>query len=256
MEVTLTVISGLLGAAIGSFLNVCIDRLPRGKSLVRPPSHCDRCQHPLSPRDLVPVFSYLWLRGRCRYCRAPVPPRSIWVETVTGLLFAFLYWRYGWSVETAIVALYCCLFIVLMVIDLEHKLILNRIVYPAALVAVIINVPVINEMLHQPGITMAMIGGAVGFVFLLVPALINPAGMGLGDVKMAGLIGLVTGFPLVVVALGIGIILGGVAAALLLLLRIKKRKEGIPFGPFLSLGTMVTLLWGPQILNWYLAFYR
>ncbi len=251
----MTVIFALLGMAIGSFLNVCIDRLPAGKSLVYPPSHCDTCQHSLSLRDLVPVLSYLRLRGRCRYCQSVIPRRLLWVETGSGLLFTFLYWRYGLSAELAVIALYCCLLIVLMVIDLEHRLILNKIVYPAAVAALIINVPFINGLLHQPGIVKCVVGGAIGFVSLLIPALIKPGGMGFGDVSMAALIGLVTSFPLSLVALGMGIVTGGLVALILLLFKIKKRKETIPFGPFLSLATIATLIWGNQILNWYLAFY-
>ena len=248
MEVILIVIFALLGTAIGSFLNVCIDRLPIGKSLAYPPSHCDACQHRLLPKDLIPVFSYLWLRGHCRYCQAPIPRRVFWVEVGTGLLFAFIYWHYGLSVEFAVSAFYCCLFIVLGVIDLEHKLILNKIVYPAAVVALII-----DAFLPQPGIINGVIGGTIGFALFLIPALIFRGGMGWGDVKMAALIGLVTGPLLVLFTLAMGAILGALVGVILLLLKIKTRKEAIPFGPFLSLATMATLLWGSDILNWYLG---
>lgn len=262
MEVILTIVSALFGSAIGSFLNVCIDRLPTGRSLLRPPSHCETCQHPLSPKDLIPVFSYLWLRRRCRYCHAPIPSRPFWVEVGSAFLFAFTYWHYGLSVDFAVVAFYGCLFIVLGVIDLEHELILNKIVYPAAVVALVISIfrpppGIIDISLPWPllGMVNGVIGGAIGFVFLLIPLLIYPKGMGWGDVKMAGLIGLVTGSRLVLVALLMGVILGGLVAGILLLLKIKKRKEAIPFGPFLSLATMATLVWGSGILNWYLGLF-
>ena len=262
MEVILIVVSALFGSAIGSFLNVCIDRLPTGRSLLRPPSHCETCQHPLSPKDLIPVFSYLWLRRRCRYCHAPIPSRPFWVEVGSAFLFAFTYWHYGLSVDFAVVAFYGCLFIVLGVIDLEHELILNKIVYPAAVVALVISIfrpppGIIDISLPWPllGMVNGVIGGAIGFVFLLIPLLIYPKGMGWGDVKMAGLIGLVTGSRLVLVALLMGVILGGLVAGILLLLKIKKRKEAIPFGPFLSLATMATLVWGSGILNWYLGLF-
>jgi leader peptidase (prepilin peptidase)/N-methyltransferase len=256
MEVISIVLFGLLGAAIGSFLNVCIDRIPAGKSLFSPPSHCDACGHHLSVKDLIPVFSYLWLRRRCRYCQAPIPWRLFGVELGSGLLLAFIYWRYGLSVDLAVIAAYCYLFIVLGVIDLEHKLILNRIVYPAMVVAVVVSI-----FWHQSGIISfpwpeavnGIIGGGVGFVFLLIPALIYRGGMGWGDVKMAALIGLVTGFPLVIVSLFMGVIIGGVVAGILLVLKKKKRKEPIPFGPFLAIATIVTLLWGSNIFNWYLG---
>lgn len=258
MEVISIVLFGLLGTAIGSFLNVCIDRIPAGKSLVSPPSHCDACGHRLSVKDLIPVFSYLWLHRHCRYCQATIPWRLFWVELGSGLLLAFIYWQYGLSADFAITAAYGYLFIVLGVIDLEHKLILNKIVYPAMVVAVIIS---ILKLLPQSGIiplpwpeaVNGVIGGGVGFVFLLIPALIYRGGMGWGDVKMAALIGLVTGFPLVIVSLLMGIILGGLVAGILLLLKKKKRKEPIPFGPFLAVATIVTLLWGSNILNWYLG---
>jgi len=265
MEVILIIAFALFGSAIGSFLNVCIDRLPTGRSLLYPPSHCEICQHPLSPKDLIPVFSYLWLRRRCRYCQASIPRRPFWVEVSTGFLFAFTYWHYGLSIDFAVIAFYGCLFIVLGVIDLEHKLILNKIVYPAAVVALIIDfflppLGIIDVSLPWLGMVNGIMGGAIGFVFLLIPFLISlpfysQGGIGLGDVKMAILIGLVTGSRLVLVALLMGVILGGLVAGALLLLKIKKRKEAIPFGPFLSLATMATLLWGSDILNWYLGLF-
>jgi len=267
MEVTLTFIFALLGIAIGSFLNVCIDRLPAGKSLIRPPSYCDACNQRISTRDLIPVFSYLWLRGRCRYCQVRIPQRVFWVELGSGLLFAFLYYywyrHYGLNVaEFAVIAFYCCLFIVIGIIDLEHKIILNKMVYPAAVAALVISAFLPQSgLLNLPwpdalsGIVNSIIGGAIGFLILFIPAIINPRGMGWGDVKMAGLIGLVTGSKLVFAALFLGIIVGGLIAASLLLLKVKKRKELIPFGPFLSLATIATLLWGGDILNWYLALF-
>ena len=255
----------LLGTAVGSFLNVCIDRLPAGKSIIRPPSHCDACQHRLSPSDLIPVFSYLWLRRRCRYCGAPIPFRPFWVEVGTGCLFAFTFWHFGLNVEFAVAAFYGSLFIVLGVIDLEHGLILNKIVYPAVGVALVIDLflpppGIISFSLPSPflGLISGIIGGAIGFIFLLIPYLIalpiyKGEGMGLGDVKMAALIGLVTGSRLVLVALLMAVILGGLVGGILILLKIKKRKEPIPFGSFLALTTIVTLLWGSDILNWYLG---
>ncbi|MFH1003622.1 MAG: prepilin peptidase, partial [Chloroflexota bacterium] len=168
METLLTVISGLLGAAVGSFLNVCIDRLPAGKSLAYPPSHCDACQRRLTPLDLIPVVSYLWLRRRCRYCRAPIPRRVLWVELGTGLLFAFIYRQLGLSTQLAVTMFYSALFIVLGVIDLEQKLLLNKIIYPAAGIALIID----GFLPHSPGIVSGLIGGGIGFTLLLIPALI------------------------------------------------------------------------------------
>jgi len=268
MEGVWIVISALFGTAVGSFLNVCIDRLPSGESLVFPASHCVSCHHRLVIKDLIPVFSYLWLRGRCRYCQAPIPRRLLWVEIGTGILFAYLYWYYGLGAELAVVAVYCCLFLILMVIDLEHGLILNKVVYPSMAVALIISiflppsrvvypdgtVALLLSSLPEPGIVQAAIGGGIGLGLFLLIVIISRGGMGWGDVKMAALIGIVTGY-LVFVALFLAVILGGLVAGILLLLKLKKRKEGIPFAPFLSLGAMITLLFGSSILSWYLGIF-
>ncbi len=254
----MAIIFGLFGVAVGSFLNVCIDRLPAGGSLLHPPSHCPACQRRLAVKDLIPVFSYLWLRGRCRYCQAPIPRRVLWVELVSGLVFAFLWWQYGPTLKLGIMLFYYCLLAVILVIDLEHGLILNKIVYPAAGIALIL-VLVMTIFTPERGflkdITSALIGGGVGLAVLLLVALIFRGGMGLGDVKMAGLIGIMVGFPGILTALLLAIVGGGLIAAILLLLRVKGRKGTMPFGPFLSLATMVTLIWGAELMNWYLGFF-
>lgn len=252
----------LLGAAVGSFLNVVADRLPAGKSIISPPSHCPNCQRKLSAKDMIPIFSYLWLRRRCRYCGATIPMRLFWVELGTAVLFTFLYWHYGLGWELTIVALYCCLFIALLVIDLEHGILPNKIVYPGMAIALI--VAILGSIFgFEPrgvadsgfglGVVDAAIGGGIGLGLLLIPALIYRGGMGWGDIKLAGLIGLVTGFPLVFVAMFLAIVSGGLVAGVLLLLKLKGRKEAIAFGPFLSLAAMATLFWGSDLLNW-LAF--
>ena len=245
------IIFGLLGIAVGSFLNVVIDRLPAGQSLLHPPSHCATCQHRLMPRDLIPVFSYLWLRGRCRYCRAPIPQRVLWVELGTGLMFAFLWWRYGLTPELGILSFYFCLLIIILVIDLEWGLILNRVVYPAA--AIVLLIDVFNS---NPGIFEGLLGGGLGLTVMLLVALLYRGGLGFGDVKMAGLVGVMVGFPRVVVALFLAVLGGGLVAGILLALKFKGKKEAIAFGPFLSLASMITLLWGHEIITWYLGFLR
>lgn len=247
---------GVVGAAVGSFLNVCIDRLPSGMSIISPPSHCPSCQRRIAVKDLIPVFSYLWLKGRCRYCQAKIPKRLLWVELGTGALFAFLYWHYGLSWQLLITIVYSCLFIVVMVIDLEHHIIPNKVVYPGMALALTLSLLAeLGVVEIEPGIVRAAIGGGAGLVLLLLPALVYRGGMGFGDVKLAALIGLVTGFPLVIVALFMAIVGGGVAAAILLLLKKKRWREGIAFGPFLSLAAMATLFWGNDIISWYLGLF-
>jgi len=263
MDATLTVLFTFVGVAIGSFLNVCIDRLPLHKSLISTPSHCDACQHRLSVLDLIPVLSYLWLRGHCRYCRARIPLRVPLVELLTGALFFLSFWYYGLTAQFGITAFWCCVFVVIIFIDWEHKLILNKVTYPMAVLALVILAidafipdPLVPGGLaflpmDKPAILSGVIGGAVGLGFFLLVFLINQRGMGLGDVKLACLIGLVTGWPLVIVALLVGILTGGLAAIVLLSLRIKGRKDAIAYGTFLAIGPIITLFWGMDIFRWY-----
>lgn len=259
MEAALIVFFCLLGMIIASFLNVCIDRLPAGQSLVSPPSHCPTCNRRLGFRDLIPVFSYLWLRGRCRYCGAPIPKSLLWMELGTGAVFAYLSWHYlFWQnasgIELAIALFYTSIFIVIAGIDWQKGLILNKIIFPAIIAALLISAAFsifLPDIKLVPLIGQAAIGGGIGLAIFLFIVIVSRGGMGWGDVKLAILIGLVTGYPLVFVALLMGVILGGVVAVILLLTGIKKRKEAIPFGPFLALAAVVTLVWGSHILSWY-----
>jgi leader peptidase (prepilin peptidase)/N-methyltransferase len=254
----------LLGIAVGSFLNVVADRLPAGKSIISPPSHCPKCQRRIASSDLIPVFSYLWLKGRCRYCGTTIPVRSLIVELATGILFVFLYWYYGIGWELAIVIIYCCLFIILIITDLERSILPDKLVYPGMVLALIFAglgsllgfepsfVANAVPRIFKLWIVDAAIGGSTGFVILFVIALISRGGMGGGDVKLVGFIGLAAGFPLVFVTIFMAVMSGGLIAMILLLLKIKRRKEAIPFGPFLCLAAMATLLWGNDLLQWYL----
>jgi leader peptidase (prepilin peptidase)/N-methyltransferase len=255
VEILLIIIFALLGLAVGSFLNVCIDRLPQNKSIVFPPSHCEACQHKLAAKDLIPVFSYLRLRGRCRYCQASVPRRLFWVELATGVVFALLAWHYGLSPELAVMIFYACLFIIVFVIDLEQGLILNKVVYPSMVVALLLALLPQSRLtlMIEPGIASAALGGAIGFALFLLIAIVSRGGMGWGDVKLAALIGLATGFPLVFVAIIMAAILGGIVAVALVIAKKRKRRQTIPFGPFLAVAAMITLLWGSNIMSWYLG---
>jgi len=255
VEILFIVLFAILGLVVGSFLNVCIDRLPRNESIVYPPSHCAICQHKLAVKDLIPVFSYLRLRGHCRYCQASIPRKLFWVELATGVIFALLYWHYGLSAELGVMAFYACLFIIIFIIDLEHGLILNKVVYPGMVVAFLLALlprPWLTQWIVT-GVANAALGGAIGFAILFLIAIVSRGGMGWGDVKLAALIGLATGFPLVFFSLIMGAILGGIVAVALVIAKKRNRRETIPFGPFLAVAAMITLLWGNNILNWYLG---
>ena len=255
MEIFLIIIFAILGLAVGSFLNVCIDRLPLNKSIVFPPSHCEACQHKLAAKDLIPVFSYLRLRGRCRYCKAAVPRRLFWVELATALIFALLSWHYGLSPALGIMAFYACLFIIIFVIDLEQGLILNKVVYPGMVVAFLLALypwPWLTQSIGMR-VAYAALGGGIGFALFLLIALVSRGGMGWGDVKLVALIGLAVGFPLVLFSIILGAILGSIVALALMIAKKRRFRETLPFGPFLALAAMITLLWGSDVLSWYIG---
>lgn len=260
MTAVITVLFALLGLEIGSFLNLCIDRLPQNKSIVRPRSHCDSCNQTLKTADLVPLFSYLWLRGRCRYCGVRIPLRLPILELATGAIYAILAWYYyqnfGLGVGLAFSLVYASLLIVIFMIDLEQGLVLNSVILFG--IALALTFSFFQSGFEEfwpklgPGITLsALLGGAIGFLIMLMPYLLSRGGMGAGDVKLAGFLGMVVGFPQVLAALLVGIIIGGLVAILLLIARLRGRKEAIPFGPFLAVGAMVALVWGHILIEWY-----
>jgi len=262
MEAFLIFLFFLLGLEIGSFLNVCIDRLPREESIVKPPSHCEACGHRLAAKDLIPLFSYLWLKGKCRFCGNSIPRKLFFVELASGAICAFLFWKYVLSPESpelgalGAMIFYGALFTVIFMVDLEKGVILNKIVYPGMAIAVILGVLGIQPELPQwpvEGIANVAMGGGVGFLFFFVLAIASRGGMGWGDVKLAGLIGLATGFPMVLVAIVLGAVLGAIVGVVLMAVRKKGMKSRIPFGPFLSVATMITLIWGSDMVNWYMG---
>ncbi len=256
MNAMMTILAAIFGLTVGSFLNVCIDRLPRGESISTGRSHCEGCGRQLTARELVPVISYLALKGRCRSCGAQIPRRLPCVEAATALVFAGLYLTNLPTTSFVLLVVYACILIVVFVIDLEHGLILNKVVYPALALALVVAAVVPPQWLGSLGphpFVSALTGAATGFVLLFIIALASRGGMGWGDVKFAAFMGAATGFPLIFVALFVGTIVGGVVGVLLLAFRKKGRKQAIPFGPFLAAGTLVALLWGSTILQWYMG---
>jgi len=256
----LILVFALLGLFVGSFLNVCIDRLPSGQSIIHPRSYCAACKRKLGNLDLIPIFSYLWLRGRCRYCRASIPIRLPIVEGTTGLLFALLCWKFGLGLELGISLIYASLLIIIFVIDLENHLVLDKVTYPGMVLALAFSFfwPGLEGMSMVSGealskVLSSLAGGALGMAAMALPYILtHRRGMGFGDVKLGALVGLMSGFPLVFVAILMAWIIGGVVAAILLAFKVKKLKDPIPSATFLVISAMVTLLWGQAIWQWYL----
>lgn len=240
---------GLLGTAVGSFLNVAADRLITGGSLTRPPSHCPGCQRRLRARELIPVLSYLALRGRCRTCGAIIGARSLWVELGTGLLFAAAASRPEMALPSAWLRLaftsaYLAALMLVTVTDLEHGLILNRVLAPVAALAVLD-----AALRGWPEFGLRLGAGVLGAGLIALIIALVPGGMGWGDAKLTGFIGLITGLPGLGFALFIGFVGGGLVAALLLLTGKVRRGQTLPLGPFLTLGATVTILGGPLLLQ-------
>jgi leader peptidase (prepilin peptidase) / N-methyltransferase len=234
------------GLALGSFLNVVAARVPLRRSIVRPPSACMACAQEIRWYDNVPLVSWLVLRGRCRDCGVRIPFVYPAVELLTALLIAGCVFAFGLSFEAAIAAFFCAVLVAVSAIDFEHRIIPNRIVLPATVVVLLANT------LRDPSPKWALAAlGASGFLF--TAALIYPAGMGMGDVKLALLMGAALGST-VSVALMAGM-LAAMIPGIVLFARFgsKARKMGIPFGPFLALGSVVALFWGHAILGAYLS---
>ncbi len=211
-----------------------------------PPSSCNACGRRLSALELVPVISYVALRGRCRTCGASISPRSLIVELGTTVMFGLIWIRFGASLQTILVSAYACYLIVTLVIDLEHHRILNKLTYPAIVVALIVAPFTPNRSQLE-----TLAGGAIGFGVLVLIAIVYPGGMGMGDVKLGAFIGLAVGLSGILLALYLSFVLGGLITGILWLARVVRRRDPIAFGPFLAIGALATLLYGEPLLRWW-----
>jgi leader peptidase (prepilin peptidase) / N-methyltransferase len=240
------VAAGLFGAVIGSFLNVVAHRVPLGESLVSPPSRCPECEAPVKPYDNVPVVSWLILRGRCRNCGARISPRYPLVELATALVFAAVVAVRGFDNDLVLELPFVAALIALAAIDFDHKLLPNKIVYPLAAYGVIATLLVDREDLVEN-----LIAGAGAFAFLLLAVIAYPRGMGMGDVKLAGAMGLYLGLS-VIPALLTAFLSGSVVGVVIIAREgAAGRKKAVPFGVFLALGGIVGVLAGPELIDLY-----
>jgi leader peptidase (prepilin peptidase) / N-methyltransferase len=244
--VTLGLVAFWPALALGSFLNVVAARVPLQRSVVRPASACMSCGHELAWYDNVPVASWLLLRGRCRSCGSRISPLYPAVELATAGLVAACFVAFGLSAEAFVASFFCVVLVVLSAIDLRHRIVPNRIVLPAALVVLLAQ----TALEPSPEWALAALGASG---FLLVAALAYPAGMGMGDVKLALLLGAMLGRT-VPVALMVGMFAALVPSVVLLARHgSAARKMGIPFAPFLAFGALVALFFGDALLNAYLG---
>jgi leader peptidase (prepilin peptidase) / N-methyltransferase len=239
-------ITGLFGALVGSFLNVVIHRLPRGESIVSPGSHCPACDSPVRAVDNIPVLSWLRLRGRCRNCGAPISPRYPAVELLTAAAFAAVAATRGFDEDLWLQLPFVACLIALAGIDLDHQLLPNKIVYPMAAYGL-----VASALVDFDDFPEHLIAGAGAFTFLLIVVLVYPAGMGMGDVKLAGAMGVYLGLsilPALLTAFLTGTLFG---LAIIAREGAQARKTAVPFGVFLAIGGLVGVLAGPELIDLY-----
>ena len=247
--------SALLGLVIGSFLNVVIWRVPRGESVAHPPSACPRCGTPIAARDNVPMLSWLLLRGKCRTCRAPISPRYPLVEAGTAVFFGLVALEFGASWALPAYLYLAAISVALALIDLDVHRLPDAIVKPSYIVAVVLLAVASWGEADWPALLHAAIAGAALFAFYFVLVLVYPRGMGWGDVKLAGVLGLYLGWlgwGALVIGAFAAFLLGGLFSIGLLLSRRAGRKSGIPFGPWMLAGAWVGIAFGEPLWSGYL----
>lgn len=243
----------LFSVFLGSFYNVCIHRAMSGESIVYPPSHCPECRHPLAPLDLIPILSYIFLLGKCRYCKAKISIRYPIIELITAVLVLLLYNAYGLTWQFVSYTFLTGLLIIVSFIDIEQQFIPNKLVVIGFIFGVLFSLAGFTTQFWNA--ILGLISGAgslliIGLVSLLV---LRKEGMGGGDIKLLGVIGLFLGWKLTLLTLFVSIYIGGIFSIFLLLLGIKNKGEYIAFGPFISLASLIALLWGRDIIQWYVV---
>ncbi|MGH7254790.1 MAG: prepilin peptidase [Nitrospirales bacterium] len=248
---TTYVLTFVYGLLVGSFLNVCIHRLPRRESLWSPRSRCPACRTPIAVRDNIPLFSYLWLKGRCRSCQAPISPRYPLIEVANGLGWVLILWRFGFDWSSAVYALLFSALLAVSFIDLEHLIVPDLITLPGIVLgflcaATVLPVGWIDSML---GILVG--GGLLWGLAWISPYVFGKEGMGGGDIKLLAMIGAFLGWQPTLLTVMVGAVLGSVVGISLIAAKVMQRDQYLPFGPFLALGALFSLFFHHELLDWY-----
>lgn len=241
----------IIGLLLGSFFNVCIYRIPREESIAFPPSHCTSCNNKIKAYDLIPLISYIFLKGKCRYCGEKISLRYPAVEIITAALFYLVYLKYGLSFFTIKFIVLVALLIVIGMIDFDT----TDVYFSTTLTGIIFGVGfIIAGYFFNLSIMEFILGGIVAGGFIAVIILITK-GMGWGDAEICLMCGLFLGFKLSIVMLFLSFIIGGIAGIGLIASKIKNRKDYIPFGPFIAISSLLTLFFGQYIINYYIAMF-
>ena len=247
---------GILGAVVGSFLNVCIYRIPRSQSIVTPKSHCPVCGSPIAFYDNIPLISYFFLRGRCRSCRSRISPRYPLVEGLNAAFYTLLFHRFGWTLSTLVFALFVSLLLVISFVDLDFRIIpdcftLSGIIFGLAFSFIVEEVTPLQSIL---GI---LVGG--GFLYLVAftyEKIAKKEGMGGGDIKLMAMIGAFSGWQAIPFVILISSFAGALIGVIIMIVMKKGIKFSIPFGPFLSFSSVLYIFFGPELIHWYLGLGR
>lgn len=244
----------ILGLIVGSFSNVCIYRIPRNESIIYPASHCPKCHSKIKPVDNIPLLSYILLKGRCRNCKSKISIQYPIVEFLTGLIYLIVYLIYGLSIQSLIYIILSSALVIIAFIDLNEQIVPDVISLPGIVIGFIISflVPYISFINSALGVLVG--GGIILIIGLAGSVVFKKEAMGGGDVKLAAMIGAFLGWRYIMISLFLGFFLGALAGIILIMSKIKSREDAIPFGPFIVLGSFITLLWGEKIIFWYVGF--
>lgn len=243
----------IFGLIVGSFSNVCIYRIPRNESIIYPASHCPKCRTTIKPIDNIPLLSYILLKGRCRNCKNKISIQYPMVELLSGLIYLIIYLIYGLSVQTLIYIILSSALIIIAFIDLNQQIVPDIISLPGIGAGLILSffVPYVSFINSALGIVVG--GGIILVIGLAGSVIFKKEAMGGGDVKLAAMIGAFLGWRYIIISLFFGFFLGALTGIFLIMTKVKKREDVIPFGPFIVLGSLITLLWGEKIISWYLG---
>jgi len=240
----------IYGLVLGSFFNVVAIRLLKKESLAFPPSHCPQCNHRLHILDLIPVFSYLILQGRCRYCKTEISALYPFGEMFTAVSIFFVYKFVGITIELIPALLLTILLVISVLTDIREKLILDIVTFPMLGLLVLSRLFIGTEPLWY-----YLLGGGIGFTLLLVIAIVSKGGMGGGDIKLYAAIGVALGPKLTIMSFVLASFAGAIVGSILLLLRIVKRSQPIPFGPFIYIGVLTAYIYGTELWRWYTSLW-
>jgi leader peptidase (prepilin peptidase)/N-methyltransferase len=242
------------GAAVGSFLNVCISRLPEGQSIISPASRCPKCLHPIRFYDNIPLISYLLLLGRCRDCRERISPRYPLIEFLTGMIALLLFWKFGLTLKYLFSFIFTCSLIVITFIDIDHQIIPDVMTLPGIPIFFLVAVFFMDLPVSEAALGILIGGGCLYLVAFSYELITKREGMGGGDIKLLAMLGAFLGWKSLLFILLVSSLLGAVVGITVMVAGGKDMKYAVPFGPFLSVAAITYIFFGSYVMS--LFFYR